>query len=153
MKKNILDPKTRAVTLERIAQFKAGSPALWGKMNADQCMCHLADQLRMAFGQIKTAGVPSFMGRFVMKRLVLWGMPAPKGKVPTAPEIDQLTAGTQPTTFEQDREMLLELLEAFFRKDESFEFQPHPFFGPLTKNQWGKLVWTHLDHHLRQFGV
>ncbi len=153
MKKNILDAKTRAHTLERIAQFKAGSPALWGKMNAAQCMCHLADQLRMAFGQIKVAGVPTFMGRMVVKRLVLLGMSAPKGKVSTAPEIDQLTAGTQPTTFEEDRETLLELLEAFFRKSDTYEFQDHPFFGPLTKNQWGKLAWTHLDHHLRQFGV
>ena len=27
----------------------------------------------------------------------------------------------------------------------------HPFFGKLTKEQTGYLVYKHIDHHLRQF--
>ncbi|MEO6802748.1 MAG: hypothetical protein ABI197_05825 [Granulicella sp.] len=27
------------------------------------------------------------------------------------------------------------------------------FFGNLTHEQWGILMYKHLDHHLRQFGV
>jgi len=30
---------------------------------------------------------------------------------------------------------------------------PHPFFGKLTPQQWAILMYKHLDHHLRQFGV
>jgi hypothetical protein len=30
---------------------------------------------------------------------------------------------------------------------------PHPFFGPMTQQEWETLMWKHLDHHLRQFGV
>lgn len=30
---------------------------------------------------------------------------------------------------------------------------PHPFFGKLTSEQWGKGIYKHLDHHLKQFGV
>jgi Protein of unknown function (DUF1569) len=30
---------------------------------------------------------------------------------------------------------------------------PHAFFGPLTPEEWGILMYKHLDHHLRQFGV
>lgn len=30
---------------------------------------------------------------------------------------------------------------------------PHPFFGKLTPEQWGKGLYKHLDHHLNQFGV
>ncbi|MBK5255550.1 MAG: DUF1569 domain-containing protein [Vicinamibacteria bacterium] len=29
----------------------------------------------------------------------------------------------------------------------------HPAFGPLNREQWGVLVWTHVDHHFRQFGA
>ena len=29
----------------------------------------------------------------------------------------------------------------------------HPFFGPMTEEEWDTLQWKHLDHHLRQFGV
>jgi len=31
--------------------------------------------------------------------------------------------------------------------------QTHPFFGTLSADEWGKLTWKHIDHHLRQFGV
>jgi hypothetical protein len=153
MKKNVLDSEARALMLGRIAGFKADSVAQWGKMNAAQCICHLADQLRMALGHMKVGGTPGFFGRTVMKNLVLMGMPAPKGKVPTAPEIDQQTAGTKPTNYEADRKRLLELLDEFVGKSASFTYQAHPFFGPMSKQQWGKLVWSHLDHHLRQFGA
>jgi hypothetical protein len=29
---------------------------------------------------------------------------------------------------------------------------PHSFFGRMTPEQWGILMYKHLDHHLRQFG-
>jgi hypothetical protein len=30
---------------------------------------------------------------------------------------------------------------------------PHAFFGRLSPEQWGILMYKHLDHHLRQFGA
>ena len=30
---------------------------------------------------------------------------------------------------------------------------PHPFFGPMTADEWSTLQVKHLDHHLRQFGA
>ena len=30
---------------------------------------------------------------------------------------------------------------------------PHAFFGRLTPQEWSVLMYKHLDHHLRQFGV
>ncbi len=30
---------------------------------------------------------------------------------------------------------------------------PHSFFGRLTPDEWAILMYKHLDHHLRQFGV
>lgn len=152
MKKNILDATARAAMLARLAQLRADSPALWGKMNASQCACHLADQLRIAFGEIKVAGTPPFIGRTLVKTLVLWGMPAPKGKVQTMPEIDQLSAGTKPTTMEADQKTLLALIDRLLAIDPNFDFQVHPNFGRFTKAQWGRMVWIHMNHHLSQFG-
>jgi Protein of unknown function (DUF1569) len=31
--------------------------------------------------------------------------------------------------------------------------EPHPIFGKMTKEEWSKGTWKHLDHHLQQFGV
>jgi hypothetical protein len=30
---------------------------------------------------------------------------------------------------------------------------PPPFFGPFKPQQWAILMYKHVDHHLRQFGV
>ena len=30
--------------------------------------------------------------------------------------------------------------------------EPRSFFVKLTKEQWNKGTWKHLDHHLKQFG-
>jgi len=30
---------------------------------------------------------------------------------------------------------------------------PHTFFGQMTPEEWATLMYKHLDHHLRQFGV
>jgi transposase InsO family protein len=30
---------------------------------------------------------------------------------------------------------------------------PHSFFGRLTPQEWAMLMYKHVDHHLRQFGV
>jgi transposase InsO family protein len=30
---------------------------------------------------------------------------------------------------------------------------PHSFFGKVTPEEWAILMYKHLDHHLRQFGV
>lgn len=153
MKKSILDPDGLASMLARIGNMKADAPAQWGKMNAAQCMCHMADQLRMLLNELPTADRSTFMSRTFVKTLVMLGMPAPKGKVPTAPEIDQVSAGTKPTTFEADRKVLLHLIDRYLATPEGFAYQTHPFFGRLSRKQWGKLVWTHLDHHLSQFGA
>ncbi len=29
----------------------------------------------------------------------------------------------------------------------------HPVFGLMTRAQWGRWAYRHMDHHLRQFGV
>lgn len=29
----------------------------------------------------------------------------------------------------------------------------HPFFGRLTYDEWGILIYKHINHHLEQFGV
>lgn len=153
MKKTILDPQSRAAMQGRIAAIRPDSKALWGKMNAAQCLAHLADQFRMALGRVKVAGTPTFMQRTLVRWLVMAGMPAPKGKIMTMPELDQLTAGTKPTEFEADRASLLSLIEEFMATPEDYPYQVHPAFGFFNKKEWGKMMWTHLDHHLTQFGV
>ena len=47
----------------------------------------------------------------------------------------------------------LKLLNELNNQRKRDDWQPHPAFGKLSKEQWGKMQYKHLDHHLRQFGV
>lgn len=56
--------------------------------------------------------------------------------------------------FEIERERLKQKILTFQSNGpEKCTRNPHPFFGTLTPEQWGKGIYKHLDHHLRQFGV
>jgi hypothetical protein len=150
--KNLLNKQEHEHILARIDALQGDERAQWGTMTADQMVCHVTDQIRMALGDIPVADCSNFITRTLASRLVLLGLPAPKGKVKTAPEIDTKKQGTQPTTFEQDIAALKHKITELLQSDAGFAFQPNPFFGPLTRQQWGRLCYLHLDHHLRQFG-
>lgn len=70
----------------------------------------------------------------------------------TAPE---LLIGTESATdFELERAKLLSALhELISQGPEGCTRGPHAFFGQLTPEQWGALIYKHLDHHLRQFAT
>lgn len=55
--------------------------------------------------------------------------------------------------FEAEKKTLNELITAFHGRREQKEWNPHPMFGEFTPEQWGKMQYKHLDHHLRSFGV
>ncbi len=152
--KNILNIQNREELLTRINNTKETNTALWGKMSVNEMLCHLADQIRVATNQIKTKDFSNFFTRTIASKLVLLGMPAPKGKVKTFSEIDlDKGNGTKPTSFENDRSLLKKNVSDFLEKDNSFIFQPHSAFGSFTREQWGRIIYIHFDHHLKQFGA
>jgi len=60
---------------------------------------------------------------------------------------DELDLGTE-------RERLRGLIERFTAAGPAGgTMHPHSFFGRLTPEEWATLMYKHLDHHLRQFGV
>ena len=56
--------------------------------------------------------------------------------------------------FESEKKQLLELIKKFNEDGPAkVGLHPHPVFGKFTSEQWGKSMWKHLDHHLKQFGA
>ncbi|MFA6981355.1 MAG: DUF1569 domain-containing protein [Ignavibacteriaceae bacterium] len=152
--KNILIAQNREDILRRINNLKETNTALWGKMTVNEMLCHLADQIRVAVNEIKVNDFSNFFSRTIASKLVLLGMPAPKGKVKTFPEIDLAKGnGTKPTSFENDKTLLKKIVSEFLDRDSSFKYQPHGAFGPFTREQWGRIIYIHFDHHLKQFGA
>lgn len=150
---NICHPQDVKNILARINRLEANSAARWGKMNVGQAVVHLSDQIRCAKGDLVIYPMNNMMLKTVVKWLILAGMKAPKGRVKTAKEFDQDQLGTKPTEFARDRDELVSLVNWFHGAHETYPWQEHPAFGKMTKRQWGKMVYTHLDHHLGQFGA
>jgi hypothetical protein len=54
----------------------------------------------------------------------------------------------------KERERLLGLIDKFAAGGAAgCTKNPHSFFGKMTPEEWAILMYKHLDHHLRQFGV
>lgn len=120
-------------------------------MNVHEMICHCSDQLKMSMGLRETEYVGKPVLGSIVKRLVLMGMPIPKGKVKTVKELEQGVGGTKPIEFEKDREVCIKLINDFAASFQNTQCRIHPVFGKLNSNQWGKLAYTHLNHHLSQF--
>ncbi len=151
--KNIINTSIKTEVISRIEKLTPNSPRNWGKMNVNEMICHCADQLRLANGTKQSKFVGNFMLTTVFKWLTLTFLKAPKGKVETVKELKQGVGGTKPTSFEEDRKALVDLIQNF---DESFKTNKiiiHPAFGKMNRWQYGRLAYLHLDHHLNQFGV
>ena len=54
--------------------------------------------------------------------------------------------------FEPEQAELITLVKRFGESG-AVTTDPHPFFGPMSSEEWDRLMWKHLDHHLRQFGA
>lgn len=141
-------------TRGRIGQLKQDTNALWGKMTAGEMVCHIADPMRDLLGVRHTKPLVPALFRPLFKMMLLSKKPFGKN-LPTMKPYMQggKGTGTKPTDFDHDKAILLTLIDQFHATDPKYIFYPHPGAGKLTREENGFLMWKHMDHHLRQFGV
>jgi hypothetical protein len=137
----------RAVLLRRLDALSPRDVARWGRMNAPQMVTHVAEQMRMALGELPVTLRQTPLGRFPVKQLLVYWLPWPKG-VRTSPEL----LARVPAAWEADRADVRALLERCGARGRAGPWAVHPAFGPLSGRAWGVLLHRHTDHHLRQFG-
>ena len=139
--------------VSRLTAIRPASRRRWGKMSAHQMICHLSDVFRSAMGERPVSRAPRWIPRLPLRTVTLW-MPMhwPHG-FPARPEWDQRNGGTRPTGFNDDLAELGRLFDRFTRHPRDFEWQEHAIFGDLSQEEWMRLGYLHMDHHLRQFGA
>lgn len=146
--KSIFNPAVHRELHDRVQRLTPQQQPQWGKMSAAQMVAHLTDSLKMASGELEVAPKKVPLRYSPLKELVLYVLPIPKG-LPTAPELIARKPGEWTTEVADLREQLNGLVQ---RGAEALA-PAHPAFGTLSAKQWGVLVYRHMDHHLRQFGV
>jgi len=147
--KNILNDSDYDEIKKRIIALPASSPRQWGKMDLQQMLVHCTRQLKLALGEVSAEEQgPSFMRSRFVKWMIFSNLSWPKGAV-TPFEMDVKKNNFPVKAVDAEKDELLKYLEQA-RKEE--QLKPHPFFGNLNRKEWSRLIYKHLDHHLKQFG-
>ncbi len=146
--KNLFDEDVKQEIITRIHQLTPGSKPLWGKMSVSQMLAHLQPPIGIAYGTHKPKG--SFLLRLIgpMFKSKLWDDKPYKQSLPTDPTFVMIRDKKE---FDKEKAALLEMISPF--SESTVVSERHPIFGKLTKENWSKATWKHIDHHLRQFGV
>jgi len=133
---------------DRVRRLRPEETARWGRFTAPQVVTHLCDSLRMASSELPVKSKHLPIRYPPLKQLIIYLLPFPKG-APTAPEL----LVRAPGDFAAECEELNRRLDDVVRGGPAGLAREHPAFGTMTGRSWGVLIYRHMDHHLKQFGV
>ena len=143
----IFDKTTREQLLKRIQLLNENSRAQWGSMTVYQMLqhCILADEMYLGNKQYKRVLIGLLFGKIALRSILKNDAPMPRGAKTKSAFLTQKTSG--------DIEAAKQKWMAMLNEYEQFGSRSivHWFFGRMTKEQVGQLVYKHADHHLRQF--
>ena len=150
--KNIRNKAAYEEVISRIATLKKDGKRRWGIMTVEQMLAHCSDQIRLATGEKQPHEKPTFVNRNIAKYLGLWLPRIPLKNMKDPVDMNQKYYGTPSTDIETEKQNLTSLVNAVRSFPEGKELNPHPMYGELNLKQWGRFIYVHIDHHLRQFG-
>ena len=149
--KSLFDPESLSKVNSRIDKITEDTNPNWGKMNAGQMLKHCQTPFHIVNGTIEMKTKVGFMKKLVFKMMksIMYNDKPLRHNVPTSKEfiIDYQV------NFNDEKGKLIELIDGFHHRKDQSHFKPHPIFENFEKDQWGKMQYKHLDHHLTQFGV
>ncbi|HWW61610.1 MAG TPA: DUF1569 domain-containing protein [Thermoanaerobaculia bacterium] len=148
--KSLFEPADRDEILRRMSALQATSVRQWGKMNPAQMLGHLSQALETATGDRPMK--QKFLGKIItplIRKSILGEKPFGKN-APTDPTF----VVADERDFGAERARLTALIERFVQRGPATAAAAtHAFFGKLSGEEWGTLMYKHIDHHLQQFGA
>ncbi|QWX82957.1 DUF1569 domain-containing protein [Cellulophaga sp. HaHaR_3_176] len=145
--KSIFDETTKLELIDRINLLTEESERQWGKMTVAQMVWHCQYPLKVAV-ENKNVGNGNLFVRLFLKK-AMYNDKVWRQNLPTSPQLKT----TENKNLKIEAEILKQLTIQTHKLKIRNKWNPHPLFGKLTKEEWGKMEYKHLDHHLTQFGV
>ncbi len=147
---NLYQKQTYDSVIDRLNKLTPSSQRLWGKMEVAQMLAHCKEAFKVPLSKKPMKRSPMFYLFGWIVKSKLYNEEQWKQGLPTAPNF----IIKEQRNFAIEKEGLQNLINEFYTLGpQGSGLYPHPFFGKFTKEQWGKAMHKHLDHHLRQFGV
>ena len=148
---NLLEQTAVDGIMARINQLRPDSKRLWGKMTAAQAVAHCSLGLKLALGEITPPR--TMIGWTIgplLKTIILKDNEPMRRDSPTVRGLKVQDNRDLDAERNKLYAMMIRFVEA---GPDGCTRHPHSFLGALTPQEWGTLMYKHLDHHLRQFGV
>ncbi len=146
--KSLFESTSQNEIEDRIKSLSNNSIPEWGKMDVSQMLFHCQFPLKIALQKEHPELKPSFLAKLFFKKAMYNDKPWKKN-LPTHSKLKVVDQ----KEFEKEKDGLLGLVSEFSNQKDKKEWSPHPMFGTFTPEQWGKMQYKHLDHHLKQFKV
>lgn len=150
--KNMFDSTVANEVRTRLGKLAPQSERRWGKMTAPQMLAHCSLSLQWAVGELvpEKGALPARLIGPLIKPMVFRNDDPIRRNSPTAGSL----IVTDERDLASERARLSGLIDRFAAGGPTGCTQhPHSFFGKMTPQEWAILMYKHLDHHLRQFGV
>jgi hypothetical protein len=148
--KNLFERETVDEVIARIDKLQPATQRQWGKMEVAQMLAHCSAALDMASGRINPSRV--LIGRLIgsfVKPIYTNEKPLSRN----SPTDKKLLVSDQRDFLREQEQLKLRLRQFHQGGEVQCTRHPHPFFGALTPQEWGRGMYKHTDHHLRQFGA
>jgi len=148
--KNLFDKDSYIEIVSRINALTPETQRQWGKMNAAQMLAHCKEAFKVPLSDKKMPRmfIGLLLGWAIKKKL--YNEEPWKRNLPTAPNF----IIKDERDFEKEKQELVAMINRFHHEGPgNVGKYPHPMFGSFTSEQWGKSMYKHLDHHLKQFNV
>ena len=146
---NIHDAAARTEILACLASLRPDATPTWGSLTSAGMLFHVNAGMRMALGELAAEPVdnPAFWhtrGKAIALSDQRWpeGAPTSKEALP-GDDVD----------FDREHEQFCSLLNRIAETPLERSWPVSPRFGPMTGEEWSRLTYTHIRHHLRQFGI
>ncbi|MEO6550453.1 MAG: DUF1569 domain-containing protein [Ferruginibacter sp.] len=144
--KTIFDQTTRDEIINRINTLNENSSVQWGKMNVCQMVkhCTLWEQMIQGDKIYKQAFIGLLFGKMALKTVLKDESPLKRN----TPTIGEFVIKESTCNLSLEKSNWITSIKEYsnFHKPTFL----HPFFGKMTREQVGYLVYKHVDHHLRQ---
>lgn len=133
--------------VNRLENLKSNAVRKWGKMESAQMLHHLNLAIGSGLGYYVLEDKSNFMTRSFAKWMILSALK----RFPMGTQTASTLKVESNCDFETEKKQLKEILTKAYQTKSDSDWGKHTYFGRLTKEQWGKLIVIHCNHHFQQF--
>ena len=156
MKKTIFDPEAKIEILKRLKNLSHDTQPRWGVMKPNQMLRHLIEANKISTGELETADRSNLFTKTLIRYFILNSkVPSikqiQKRPIVTFPEINVVERNIATADFETEKENFKKDIERVINA--KIFAAKSPVMGKMSREDWGKLTYSHANYHLTQFGL